>query len=147
MKRAFTLLEVIISAMIISFMSIGILQMQSNTTHNLAILDQQREINHFASSMLNRPDAKLHNKKQDLYTFLKDRYTIDYAPLITLLKKEKVTFTQTDIASIKLNLAKAKAEEDGALNSNLPDPVLLMKRNQLQKASQSAQTITFELLQ
>lgn len=147
MRTAFTLLEVIIAAMIIAFMSIGILQMESNTTHNLHILHQEKAITLLSSSMLSQPDKKHHKKTQNLYTFLKDRYSIDYAPLISALKKEKVSFTQSEVASITLELAKHRAETVGSLNKNLPDLALLIKENELKKASQSAKTLSFEINQ
>ena len=145
MRKAFTLLEVIIAAMIITFMGIGILQLESNTTHNLTILEKQKVMTQFSSSMLSQPDVKHHNKNQNLYTFLKDRYIIDYSPLITLLKKEKVHFTQKEVSAIKLNLTKEKAEQTGSIDANIPDFTLLIKENKLQKSSQSAKTLTFKL--
>lgn len=147
MKRAFTLLEVIIAAMLIAFMSLGILKLDSNTTHTLGILDKQKEIALLSSSMLSQPDKKHHQKRQDLYTFLKDRYSIDYDPLISALKNEKVGFTQQEVASIKLNLAKRRAEQVGSLDNKLPDLALIIKQNELQKASQSAKTLSFEMNQ
>ena len=145
-KQAFTLLEVIIAAILISLMSIGILQLQSNTTHNLSVLKNQKNMEQLASSMLSQPDAKLHNKSQDLYTFLKDRYTIDYGPLIASLKNYKLHFSQKEVSSIDLDFAKLKAEEEGSLDDNAPKLTLLIKSNELKQSSSSAKTLSFELL-
>jgi prepilin-type N-terminal cleavage/methylation domain-containing protein len=147
MKQAFTLIEVIIAAILISLMSIGILQLQSNTTHNLSILSQQKKMDQLASPILSQPDKKLHNKQQELYTFIKDRYIIDYAPLIDALKKHKVHFLQKELSSIKIDLAKSQAEQKGSLDSSVPKLQLLIKSNELKTSVSSAKSINFEVLQ
>lgn len=144
MTKAFTLLEVIIASMIIAFMSLGILQMQSNTTHNLSILNQQTKVSLGASSMLSQPNSKYHNKSQTLYDFLKDRYVITYDPLIKQLKEERLTFTQKESGTINLDLGKINAEQEGSLGNSAADIGLILKINKLSSQKKSAQTLSFE---
>ncbi len=147
MKRlAFTLIEVMVAVLLISLMSLGLLQMQSDTTHNLNILQKQSHMDQIASSMLIRPDTMYHNKKQDLYTFLKDRYTIDYDPLIHELSQQKFTFRQEQISTIHLDLAKQKALQQGTLDEGVPKLQLLIFNNELIRNKLSAKTISFRMV-
>ena len=147
MRSGFTLLEVIIAATIIAFMSLGILQMQSNTTHNLSILNNQTQVSRSASAMLSQPYIKYHQKSQTLYEFLKDRYIIDYDPLIRELKKGRLTFSQKESGHISLDMGKLNAEQEGTFEGSTPEIGLLLKINQLTHDKKSAQTLTFENLQ
>jgi len=97
MKRGFTLIEIVITVMIISVIGFALLQMQSNTIKTLELLDKRLKVNKYSSFIFSNISQNFHNKDKTVYEFIKDRYNLDDDDLILYLKEKEYGYTQDEL--------------------------------------------------
>jgi prepilin-type N-terminal cleavage/methylation domain-containing protein len=112
LKKAFTLVEVIISILIISVMGFALLQMHSNTLKSLDLLDKRLEVNKFSSFIFSKVSEDLHGKRKTVYEYIKDRYVIDDDDLIRHLKLRTYEYSQDEVYFLNFG-------ENGDINSSI----------------------------
>jgi prepilin-type N-terminal cleavage/methylation domain-containing protein len=71
-KDAFTLIEVMVSVMIISVVIMALLQMQGNSTHIFSRLKSNLEVNQYASYFILNSGYGFNRKTVSLYTLLNE---------------------------------------------------------------------------
>ena len=142
MRSAFTLIEVMVSVVIISFVSVGLFGLQNNTTHNLELIKKQRHLALVASPLLVREDINLHNKTRTLYDFLKERYNLRYDTMIEALKNTTLTYTQEEFAFISLD-----EEVENTVGMQAPKVGLKISKIVVKSTTSSARVYSFEAMQ
>lgn len=141
MRSAFTLMEVMVAAMIITFMGWGILQLQSNTVHNMDMMKGGFDTAVHASPLLVTLDQKNHQKSKDLYSFVKERYKIDYDPMISAMKKSRLTFRQREYGFITIE---ESLDENGQVRPT-QSAGLLIYHNSVTAKQGTTSTLSFEM--
>ena len=104
-KKAFVLIEIIISVIILSISCIGLLKVDSNQKKLYAITQKKLSFTEYSSIVANRSSIKLHQKNLNLYELLKNEYRLKNSDLINTLKKIDMHYTQKykDVINIKFD--------------------------------------------
>ncbi len=97
-KDGFTLIEVMISVMIISLVVAALLKMYANNTHIFTMVKKQTDANQYASFLISNRDYGFENKKAHLNDLLGD-FDLDYK-LRRKLKSIKVTLVYDELHKI-----------------------------------------------
>ncbi len=71
-RDGFTLIEVIISVVIISTVIMALLQMYANNIHIFSTLNKKTQINQYSSFFISNPDIGLESDKHTLYDLVDD---------------------------------------------------------------------------
>jgi len=101
MTKAFTLIEVLVSVMILAVVGTGLLQISTNSKHNFIFLKEKSTFDRLASLALNHNSQKFHHKNMTLYDFIKDDYTKIDDELRQYLKKIKITYSHEEVSTFK----------------------------------------------
>ncbi len=102
MRRAFTLVEVLVAVTIISVVVIGLLS--SNATNaklSKKLSNQYRHKEQFSIVLLNA-NERFHNREKSLYDFLATKFNIKNDELRRWLKEQKVSYIDKDFATVKI---------------------------------------------
>ena len=141
MTKAFTLIEVLVSVMILSVVGTGLLQISSNSKQNFAFLKEKSEFDRLASIAFIHNDKKYHHKDMTLFDFLRDDYTQINDDLRKYLKEVKVSYSHEEVSSFapfeqsidEQNLSNENPEEELLKNSLnitiLYDKISISKKN------------------
>jgi hypothetical protein len=93
-KDGFILMEVIVSIMLLSIVSIALLKIDSNQNKLYQIASNKLEFVKYSSIVLDRKSTRLHNKKINLYSMIKTQYNIKNKLLIKSLKNSDIEYQQ-----------------------------------------------------
>ncbi len=99
MTKAFTLIEVLVSVMILAVVGTGLLQISSNSKHNFMFLKEKSEFDRLASIAFIHNEQKYHHKDITLYDFIKDDYTNIDDDLRKYLKGVKVSYSHEEVST------------------------------------------------
>jgi prepilin-type N-terminal cleavage/methylation domain-containing protein len=100
-RRAFTLIEVMVSVMIISVVIMALLQMSANSIHIFSATKSQLKTNQYLSFLIANKDYGFENKNIYLYDLIQDFEVED--DLRRALKKIKVAILYQELESIDLS--------------------------------------------
>jgi len=117
-SNAFTLIEVLVSVMIISVVIGALLQLFSTNSHSFSSIQEKIVQTHKTSLLLGNTVYGYENKTVDLAELLKD-FNLDN-DLRRKLKREKVTIIYTEITSVNFDDAAesiAEIQKDDNLNN------------------------------
>jgi len=98
--KAFTLIEVLVSVMILAYVGTGLLQISSNSKHNFMFLKNKSEFDRLASIAFIHNDQKFHHKDVTLFDFIKDDYTNIDDELRKYLKEIKVNYNHEEVSTL-----------------------------------------------
>jgi prepilin-type N-terminal cleavage/methylation domain-containing protein len=113
-KGGFTLIEIVITVLIVSVAGLGYLQTHSNSIRAIELLDNRMRVNEFSSFIFSNIDIELHNKKKSVKEFIEERYsTIDDDDLLTYLKEKEFEYTQDELYFMNFGENEEEAEEAG----------------------------------
>ena len=99
-KSAFTLVEVLISVVILAVVGTGLLQISSNYKKNFEFLKRKSKLAYLSSIPFTHNDQKYHNSDKTLYQFIEDSYTDIDDDLRRYLDEYKVHYEDEEISSI-----------------------------------------------
>ncbi len=99
MTKAFTLIEVLVSVMILAVVGTGLLQISSNSKDNFMFLKAKGEFDRLASIAFVHNNQKYHHKEITLYDFIKDDYSGIDDDLRRYLKGIKVSYSHEEVAT------------------------------------------------
>lgn len=108
MRKAFTLVEVLIAAVLVSVVVVGLFQSSQN---NLLLIDfakKKEATNEIFSLILLNENEEWNRSEKDLYEFIKDKFDIKNDDLKTYLKNQKVLYSQEEANLIDLSEAYAE---------------------------------------
>jgi len=103
-KKGFILVEIIVSVMLLSFVGIALLQINSNQKKIYTLASKKLEFSRYISIVTNRHSIDLHKRDIDLYEFVKQKYNIRDEELIKILKETKIKYLQEYKSVINLNI-------------------------------------------
>ncbi len=148
MRKAFTLMEVLVAVGIISVVVIGLLS--SNSTNgklSQRLSGQFHEKEQFSIILLNA-NENFHNTEKSLYDFLEKKFHIKNADLRRWLKEQKVEYTDKEFSQVKLlDLDESYFKDIAVLTggafdkSSLPDLVFNIQK--VQASNHKASTIGY----
>jgi prepilin-type N-terminal cleavage/methylation domain-containing protein len=101
MTNAFTLIEVLVSVMILAVVGTGLLQISSNSKHNFIFLKEKSKFDRLASIAFIHNNQKYHHKNMTLYDFIRDDYEKIDDDLRKYLKTFKVKYNHEEISTFK----------------------------------------------
>jgi len=99
MTKAFTLIEVLVSVMILAVVGTGLLQISTNSKQNFMFLKEKSNFDRLASIAFIHNDQKYHHKDMTLYDFIKDDYDNVEDELRQYLKEIKVTYNHEEVST------------------------------------------------
>ena len=100
-KNGFTLIEVLVSVVILSVVAVGLFDVSSKGKQNYIFLKEKTEFDRLSSLALMHNDQKHHNKDKTLYDFVRYDYDIDDDDLRKYLKSKKVNYTHKEVSTFK----------------------------------------------
>jgi len=93
-KKAFVLIEIIVSVVLLSIAGTALFKASANQKKLYSITSKKTDFLRYASLVLNKHSTDLHNKDINLYDFSKSAYSIKNDNLIKILKNTKVHYSQ-----------------------------------------------------
>ena len=90
-RNGFTLIEVLVSVVILSVVAVGLFDVSSKGKQNYMFLKEKTEFDRLSSLALMHNDQKHHGKDKTLYDFVRYDYKIDDDDLRKYLKSKKTT--------------------------------------------------------
>ncbi len=100
-KRGFTLIEVLVSIVILSVVAVGLFDVSAKGKQNYIFLKEKTEFDRLSSLAFMHNSQKLHNKDKTLYDFIRYDYNIDDDDLRKYLKTKKVNYTHEEVSTFK----------------------------------------------
>ena len=118
-KKAFTLIEVMVSVMIISVVILALLKMKSNNSFIFTSLKKQNEVQQYISLIIDNKDYKDKNKDTTLDALIKEFHVDD--ELRRKLKNQKIKLIHNEVKKIDLN---EEANTDATLSLVISEDLL-----------------------
>jgi len=101
-KQGFTLIEVLVSVVILSVVAVGLFDVSSKGKQNYIFLKEKTEFDRLSSlALMHNDQKKYHNKEKTLYDFIRYDYNIDDDDLRKYLKTKKVNYRHKEVSTFK----------------------------------------------
>ena len=100
MKRAFTLIEVMVAVMLLSVVGWSVLQSQQGSAFTVQGNQKSFDTALFTMPVLLLANKAYHNKERTLYEFLRTEYEIKDQEVVDALKQQKVHYSQEEFEFI-----------------------------------------------
>ncbi len=100
-KKAFTLIEVLVSVVILSTVAVMLFEISANSKSNFSYLAKKGDFTTLSSLSLMHIDQKYHNSEKDLYEFIRDDYDIKDDELRKYLKEQKVHYDHEEFTTFE----------------------------------------------
>lgn len=97
-KKAFVLIEIIISVVLLSIVGTALFKASSNQKKLYSITSKKSKFTNYITILTNKHSTNLHNKDIYLYDFIKTNYNIKNDKLIKILKNTKIHYSQKNRA-------------------------------------------------
>ncbi len=140
MRKAFTLIEVLVATVIATISGMALLQMNSNNTHLFKQIQYRSSNSEPISIIALHSDKKYHRTTKSLYDILDNTYDIKNDDLRKYLKDAKIDYTEKVIEIITFGESEMDEESQ---ESQMRDKSEVMEK----EMSTSAPIIQFELVQ
>lgn len=131
MRKAFTIIEVLVAVSILSIVALGLLQVQSNNIKLINRLTKQYAIKERFSIILMNADTSWDGKSPTLYEMLKTKFSIKDDDTIKKFKDIKIEYAQEEFSKIDLldtDLEDVISDVGGIDKSELPEIKLLVDK-------------------
>lgn len=119
-RSAFTLIEVMVSVVIISTVIMALLELFANNSHIFSTLEKQNRSNQSLSFMLNNADYGFNDESLSLYDLVADFDTED--KLRRELKDTKVKIVYHELDAIDMSEYDPNEDEDNPINDEIINP-------------------------
>ncbi len=103
MRKSFTLAEIIIAVVIISFLGMGLLKLQQNSINFFEFMINKMELSNALSIASVDGDIKYNNLEKELDAILDVKFIIDLEKFKELLK-QKLTYKEEEVSSQEFEL-------------------------------------------
>ncbi len=100
-KKAFTLIEVLISVTLLAVAASALLQIASNSKQNFEFTKERVFFDEIVSIPLTHRNKKYHKTSKNLYEYLYREYNLSNDEIIHFLKKKKISYEQKNYSVIK----------------------------------------------
>jgi prepilin-type N-terminal cleavage/methylation domain-containing protein len=98
-KNAFTLIEVLVSVVILSSVAVILFEISTNAKSNYTFLKDKSDFSTLSSVALTHSNQKYHNKNMNLYEFIKYDYKIKDDDLRKYLKSKKINYEHEEFST------------------------------------------------
>lgn len=98
-KKAFTLIEVLVSVVILSTVAVMLFEISTNSKSNFSFLSSKASFTTLASLPLMQNDIKYHNSDKTLFEYVKYDFDIKDDKLRKYLKNQKVHYDQEEFTT------------------------------------------------
>ncbi len=100
-KKAFTLIEVLVSVIILSTVAVMLFEISTNSKNNFSYLTKKGDFTTLYSLALIHNNQTFHNKEKNLYEFIRDDYDIKDDELRKYLKEKKVHYEHQEFTTFE----------------------------------------------
>jgi len=121
-SSGFTLIEVLVSIIILSVVSVGLFQISSNSQHNFLFLKKKSAFDRLSSLVFMHRNRNWHNSQKSLYDFIASEYAISDDDFRRYLKNYKVHYLHEEFSSYT-----PLGEEIQESNASVPFKLLIDK--------------------
>lgn len=124
MRKAFTLVEVLVSAGIISIVGIALLQSHSTNTKLINRMNKQYHVKEEFSLILLNANENYSGSSKSIYDFISQKFTIKNDELKKWLKDKSIEYKDKEFSNIKLldtDIEELIGTAEGLEENNLPD--------------------------
>ncbi len=137
MRKAFSLVEVLVASSIASLVGLALLQNHSNNAKLIQTMSQKYQVKEEFSLVLLNADAKFDGSDKLLYDMVASRFKIKDDEFISYLKSKKFSYSHDELSSI--NLLDMDLEElEGLETQNIPKLNLLIDKLSIKATQGSA---------
>jgi prepilin-type N-terminal cleavage/methylation domain-containing protein len=98
-KKAFTLIEVLVSVVILSTVAVMLFEISTNSKNNFSFLSSKASFTTLASLPLMQNDTKYHNSDKPLFEYIKYDFDIKDDELRKYLKEKKIHYDQEEFST------------------------------------------------
>lgn len=98
-RKAFTLIEVLVSVVILSTVAVLLFEISTNSKSNFSYLSQKASFTTLSSLPLIHNNQKYHNSDKTLFDFIRDDFDIKDDEFRKYLKNKKVHYDQEEFAT------------------------------------------------
>jgi len=98
-KKAFTLIEVLVSIVILTTVAVALFEISTNSKNNFSYLSKKADFTTLASIPLMHNDTKYHNSDKDFYEYIRYDYKIKDDDLRRYLKDKKIHYSQEEFST------------------------------------------------
>jgi len=98
-KKAFTLIEVLVSVVILSTVAVLLFEISTNSKNSFSYLSQKASFTTLSSLPLMHNNPKYHNSDKTLFNYIRDEYEIKDDDLRRYLKERKIHYTQEEFTA------------------------------------------------
>ncbi len=99
-RRAFTLIEVLISVVILSIVGVGLMQISINSKKNYEFLRDKSRFDRLSSIAFMHNSNEFHNQEKSLYRFIEDSYDDVDDEIRKYLDEIKVNYSQEEFSTL-----------------------------------------------
>lgn len=131
-KKAFTLIETLVSVVILSSVAVALFEISSSSKSNFSFLQKKSDFTTLSSLALNHNNQNSHNKDIDLYSFIKYDYNIKDDELRRYLKSKKVHYEHEEFTTF------SPLSEGGDTKQDIIDFTLIFEKVTIRTKQQSA---------
>jgi prepilin-type N-terminal cleavage/methylation domain-containing protein len=117
-REAFTLIEVLVSVVIISVVGLALLDMANKNTKMIGLLSKKKEIPAILSIYGFHGNPDLNNLEKNLYDVVSKSYKIDSSPLKEYLNSKKVLYKEELISRQHILDTQLEKEKQKISSSN-----------------------------
>ncbi len=98
-KKAFTLIEVLVSVVILSTVAVLLFEISTNSKNSFSYLSQKASFTTLSSLPLMHNDPKYHNSDKTLFEYIRYDFDIKDDELRKYLKEKKIHYSQEEYAA------------------------------------------------
>ncbi len=131
MRKAFTLIEVLVATAIISVVALALLQTHSNNTKLMRHIDKQYRTRELFSVVLLNAQKSWDGSTKSLHNILSRKFNIKDGDTIRWLKDNSIKYDQDELSSINLidtDLGEFASGVGNIDKSSLPNITLLLDK-------------------
>lgn len=148
MRKAFTLIEVLVASALIAVVALALLQTHSNNTKLIANMHSKYQTKELFTLVLLNADANWDGSKKTLYDMISTKFKINDDETRKWLKDKSINYSQDELSSIDLldtDLSEFVSNMDGIDKSSLPDITLLVDKVSMDSEDGGASGYTVSL--
>ena len=124
--KGFTLIEVLVSVVILAIVGVGLLQISINSKKNFEFLKEKISFDRLSSIAFTHNSNDLHNKDMTLFQFIEDNYDNIDDDIRKYLDSKKVTYRHESFST--LSLPGSNNEQNGSASDNGMDLTLIYEK-------------------
>ena len=131
-KKAFTLIEVLVSVVILSTVAVLLFEISTNSKNSFSYLSQKASFTTLSSLPLMHNNPKYHNSDKTLYEYIRYDFDIKDDDLRKYLKEKKIHYRQEEFADFS-----PLSESDEEMEQGTDGFTILFDKIQISNKQQS----------